>query len=58
MGKEELQERVNQLEETYKKTVNQINKLQEQKLRIEGQYTAYKQMLEEDTEENIKEIGE
>lgn len=58
MNKEEIKERVNEVEQAYKKIDNQITQLKENKLRLEGQYGLLKSMLEEDEEEELEEIGD
>lgn len=57
MNKEEIQDKLEQIEEAYKNTDSQIKQLKESKLRLEGQYAAFKSLLDEDEKEQ-EEIGD
>lgn len=57
MDNGEIKERMEELEELYKKTNKQLETLKEQKLRIEGQYSVYKDLLNND-EKELGEIGD
>lgn len=58
MNKEEIKEKVSEVEQVYKKLDEQITLLKENKLRLEGQYGLLKSMLEEDGKEELEEIGD
>jgi phage-related tail protein len=58
VNKEEIKEKINEVEQAYKKLDDQITQLKENKLRLEGQYGLLKSMLEEDDEKELEEIGD
>lgn len=58
MDKEEIKEKINEVEQAYKKLDDQITQLKENKLRLEGQYGLLKSMLEKDDEKELEEIGD
>lgn len=58
MNKEEIKEKIDKVEQAYKKLDSQITQLKENKLRLEGQYGLLKSMLEEDDEKELEEIGD
>jgi len=58
VNKEEIKEKIDKVEQAYKKLDSQITQLKENKLRLEGQYGLLKSMLEEDDEKELEEIGD
>lgn len=64
MEKGKIKEKIDELEETYSKVNEQIEKLNKQKNMIEGKYQAYMEILQEqgnkdkNKEDVSKEIGE
>lgn len=56
MNKEEIEKKMEEIKENYEKINEQIEKLKNNKLRLEGQYSVYQDMMNNNKES--EEIGD